>query len=153
EPHREADRHHHQPVQAEEAQQELHGSEERKRGSGFHRHRRLSKLRTVRNKPRSATDPYRTSWRVSIKPRIKFFSKCIGTEKKNTIRYGNSLVSSSGLHMPAMNRSPMNSDTMAAIIWLLTKLLTNRPIDRNIAPASARPIYVVRTGNGSIRHS
>ena len=40
--------------------------------------------------------------------------------------------------------------TRAATIWLLTRLLTNMPRARNIAPANAKPRYDVTTGQGSM---
>ena len=47
-----------------------------------YRHRRLSRLRTVRNRQNAATLVYRTRWRVSTRPRPKSRLKCSGTLTK-----------------------------------------------------------------------
>ena len=74
------------PGQAEEAQEEVEPRPEQTRaadlamGDGvLYCHRRLSRLRTVRNRQNRETLVYRTRWRVSIRPRPKSCETCSGT--------------------------------------------------------------------------
>src|SRR5207253_3003222 len=106
-----ADGHRHEPGQAG------HPHQEKRHGFRAYRHRRLSRLRTVRNRQNKATEAYRTSCRVSTRPRLKLRSKWSGTVKKNSTWYSVVPVSISGRQKPAtMKTSPMNRDKRAATI-------------------------------------